>query len=467
MDEIDSAGRSLPLYAMAPALALALLLLIVLLTRIRSAAARYVVFAVWLRLVMAALHEFTFDRSPLGLSWNALASVGVVGMSALVLRRRSLLDITLIPIYPIVLVIIASGMFNHQPALMLTSLTKFLYLAALSLAIWDALEDIGAERLLSHLIFPFLVPLVLQALSIALGVSAGESERMTSYIGGYNHEAVFSVCLLAALLTLCLMPKISIRLKAALVGYCVIAILLANYRTAILAAAPLVALSLMSDAARRFVPSQRPLIVLLGALAVVGSLIVAASLGQDRFSDVSVAISEGTDLIRPVGEFSPDDKRVMSGRPFIWSGYLYGWWNGSSMQKLIGFGPETWTLVFVTYAHNTVVSTIFEMGILGTAALLFLWVWMLWLACLAPTDVRPRLIAAHVSFFILNMATMPMWQIEGMIYYGILCGFSGYYASQRLRSRLNDKARPPHWIDDAERPERVSGFQARVRGANR
>lgn len=453
MDQIDSAGRSLPFYAVMPTMALAVLLLGVLLTRTNSAAARYVIFAVWLRLVMSALHEFTFDKSPIGLSWNALASIGIVGLSAFVLRRRSLFDITLIPIYPIVLVMVASGVYNHQLGPMLTSVTKFLYLAALTLAIWDALEDIGPERLLRYLFFPFLVPLTLQLLSVVLGASAGEDERSTSYIGGYNHEAVFSVCLLAAVLTLSLAPKMSMRIKALLVGYGLLAIILANYRTAILAAAPLVAFSLMSDAARRFIPAQRPLIVLLGGMSIIGALIVGASLGQDRFADFGVAMREGTDLIRPVGEFSADDERIMSGRPYIWSGYLYAWWEGSPLRKLIGFGPETWTTVFQTYAHNTVVSAIYEVGILGTAALLLLWIWMLGLACLAPSEVRARLLAAHLAFFILNMATMPMWQIEGMIYYGILCGFSGFYAAQRRHRTRDDSSRKTKWPGDTERSD--------------
>jgi hypothetical protein len=46
------------------------------------------------------------------------------------------------------------------------------------------------------------------------------------------------------------------------------------------------------------------------------------------------------------------------------------------------------------------------------------------------------LIAAHLSFFFLNMATMPLWQIEGLILYGLLWGFTMDRVAQAKRHRL-------------------------------
>lgn len=34
----------------------------------------------------------------------------------------------------------------------------------------------------------------------------------------------------------------------------------------------------------------------------------------------------------------------------------------------------------------------------------------------------------HIGFIMLNMATMPFWQVEGLILYGLLCGYT-YSAS--------------------------------------
>jgi hypothetical protein len=48
------------------------------------------------------------------------------------------------------------------------------------------------------------------------------------------------------------------------------------------------------------------------------------------------------------------------------------------------------------------------------------------MAARAAANQRAILLAAHVSFLLLNMATMPMWQIEGLILYALLWGFTLY-----------------------------------------
>jgi len=45
------------------------------------------------------------------------------------------------------------------------------------------------------------------------------------------------------------------------------------------------------------------------------------------------------------------------------------------------------------------------------------------------------LVAAHLSFIVMNMATMPHWLIEGNVLYGILCGYTLY--ERRLQDALN------------------------------
>jgi hypothetical protein len=71
--------------------------------------------------------------------------------------------------------------------------------------------------------------------------------------------------------------------------------------------------------------------------------------------------------------------------------------------------------------------------VLGVAALLWLWFSMFRLALKTDPGERTILISAHASFFLLNMATMPHWQIEGNIFYGLLCGYT--IAKERLYFR--------------------------------
>lgn len=434
MDQLIATGRFLPPYALGPAVLCFAVVLGLVLARTPSRAFRFVFFAIWLRILLGAVHWISFRPSPLGLSWNALASVGVAILGLLIVRWRRLRDPALLPFYPVLGVMIASGFLNGQAAPMTTALTKFAYLIVLTLATIDAIEDLGPGKFFGRLLWAFTLPVGLQVLSVLLGaVKPGETNGADSYIGGFYHEGAFSVVLAAGVLAACFAP-IRLRLRFLLIAIGLVGILLANYRTAILAVLPLVGAIAMIGVPQRFVPAQRGLILGFMALIAAAAFSGAVIAGQERFADLSTAASQGTDLIKPPRDFTPEDGRVLSGRAYIWSGYIYGWSAGSTVQKAIGFGPESWEEVFPKYAHNTLVSTLYETGIVGIAALLFLWGWMLMLALLARGWPRIELAAAHLAFFIVNMATMPMWLIEGMIFYGLLCGYSVYCFKRRVRT---------------------------------
>lgn len=433
MEEFAAVGKSLPLYASLPSLAAFALVLVVVLRKTPSRAGRFVFFAIWLRLALSAYHEVTFDPSPAGLSWNALGSVAIASLGLFVIRWRRLGDIALLPFYPVLFIMIGSGFVNGEAGPMMTALTKFAYLIVLTLATVDALEDLGASRLFGRLLWAFAFPVWLQFLSIVLGVvKPGEVDGADSYIGGFNHEGGFSVALAGGLLVACF-TGLRLRFRIGLIVLGIVGILLANYRTAVLAILPLVGVAILIGVTRRFVPSQRGLVAGVMALAVAGALGIGVIAGQERFADLGTAFTAGGDLIKPPGDYSTEDKEVLSGRPRIWSWYIYGWAEGSETQKVIGFGPESWVDVFPLYAHNTLVSTLYETGVVGVAALLLLWGWFLTLALRARGWPRLELAAAHLSFFVFNMATMPMWLIEGMIFYGLACGLSVFCFQHRTR----------------------------------
>lgn len=428
MDELGDVGASLPLYVLFPTLLLTAALLIRLLWRTPSAAARFACFAIWMRCALSAWHDFSFSASPIGMSYNALASIAISVAGLFVLRWRKLSDVALLPFYPLLACFIVSGVHSNQISSMNVALSKFTYLIVLILAVKDALDDIGPERLFKLLLWTFALPLILQLQSLALGVAkAGEADGSASYIGGYYHESAFSVALSAAILCICMLKRVSTRAKIALVVYGFVAIVLANYRTAVLSIMPLVGITLVAEITRRFVPRQRPIV--LGAMMIVMAAVVmvGAFRESERFADLTTVAKEGTNIIQRPEVMSPADRNVLSGRTFIWSNYYYGWYDAKPTTQLIGFGPAAWLKVFTHYAHNTIISFLYELGVLGVAALLLLWGWMLGLAVRATSGPRAQLVAGHLSFFILNMATMPMWMIEGMIFYGVLCGYTVYW----------------------------------------
>lgn len=428
MEDLAGIGRSLPIYALLPALAASFALMLFGFRRLGSGAGLFVGWAMYVRFVCGALHDFTFQRSPLGLSYNALTSVTIFAIGLLVVRRRTLFDAAVLPFLPLLLIIVISGLMNGETGGMSAALTKYAYLIILILATVDAFQDLGPDRLFARLLIPFALPFTMQLLSVVLNIAKpGETDGADSYIGGYNHEAAFSIVLLSAILIVCLMRNLRLPIRFGLIIYGFAAIVLANYRTAILSVLPLVGVTILASVPRRFVAAQRALVAGVMVIAAIAVFAGGAMHESDRFSDLGTAAQEGGDLIKRPETFSPTDRRVMSGRSYIWSMYYYGWADARMPQKLIGFGQESWGDYFHLYAHNTLVSSLFETGVFGVVATLFMWLSMMLIALLARAGPRLELIAAHLSFLILNMATMPMWQIEGMIFYGILCGYTVYW----------------------------------------
>jgi hypothetical protein len=424
-NDINSFAPALPALVLWPA-ALAFFCLMAFVTwRLPSVAGRFIVAAFAIRLAASAFHSITFQSSPLGLTWNALISVALVGLGLLVIRASRLKLAAMLPVYLLVMLILASGLINREFAGMADMLVKYILLVVLMLATHDALKEAGAERFFKALLWVFALPLSLQCLSVILGVAKTDGpDGAISFIGGYNHEAAFSLVLVSALAVTCLTPRMNGLLKATLVAAFSAGIVLANYRTSILGALPLLAVVIATGGTRRFTPRQRPLIagVMIGVVAVAGMF--AATFGEERFSDLAVAAQQGTQIIQPPGDFSVEERRLLSGRPYIWSEYLYAFAEGSQLQHLLGFGPNSWADRFRLYAHNTLISTLWELGTLGVAALVLLWTWMLVLAILIRDGPRLRIVAAQLGFILLSFATMPMWMVEGLMLYAVICGYT-------------------------------------------
>lgn len=438
-------GAAMPLAVSAAISFLYLILLTVAVPYRGSRALQFVVFAIITRLYVSIFYKFTFGASPAGISWNALITIAVAGLGLLVIRKRPVLNVGLLPVYCLAVIIIISGIANADPMSMIGVLAKYVYFIALALAIVDALEDVGADVVMKVVLAPLSIQLVLQLASIALGAAkASEADGSASYIGGIAHESAFSIGVAAALVAVCFIRSIKAPIKITIFLWCAAAILLANYRTTILAIAPLLAVTVITGTTRRFVEHQRPLIMgfMLISVALVGTL--AMSFDAERYQDLFNAFSSQTEIIRPLQDFTVEDRRLMSGRSYIWSQYIEAYNAGTPLQKLIGFGAESWDGRFRVYAHNTLVSTLYELGIFGVIAMLYLWLTMFILALRAPAEDRARLIAAHVSFAILAQATMPMWMLEGLILYALICGYTLYASGQRsLQASATEPSRMP------------------------
>jgi hypothetical protein len=298
---------------------------------------------------------------------------------------------------------------------------------------------------MSSLLWAFAPVLLFQAFSVLFGISKATEAAIgsESYIGGYNHEAVFSVILATCMTVACFTERLNRYTKAGIILACIAGIVLANYRTTLVAIAPLIAMYFGSTWLQRFAVRDRPFII--SALIVFAAIAfgLVSILFAERFQDVSVATSGHVNFFKPPEQYSVEESRLLSGRPRIWSMYVFGWLRGDFLHHLVGFGPESWSKVFPLYAHNTLINHLYEYGVLGVIALLFLWLSMLTAALRVRHPHRGTLLGAHFSFLLLNMSTMPMWMIEGNILYGIICGYTLYLLSLQSKAAQRVPQTPP------------------------
>lgn len=421
---LEEASRSLPPVVLHGATAVLLLLLVRAAMKTPHASGRLLLSVVWLRYVMQAHHEFTYVTIG-GVSINAMASLGVCVVGGVILAPR-LRELARFPIVLSLLAIIAlSGAVNGAYVPAFETLLKWGYFAVVLLAVFDCIQKDGDHRILGLLLWAFAPPLVYQALSIGLGVSkATESDGSISYIGGYNHEAAFSIVLVTCFAVAALAPRVNWLVRLGLLAACIAGIYAANYRTSLIALAPLVVGFFVFGMARLVRPGRRLAVSLIGFLAVLGGAVTANAIVSDRMSDL-VAVSDSEDLVRSPEEFTQAERKLLSGRLYIWNLYVDQYSAGSDRQLLVGFGPDSWIERFGVYAHNTLVSYLFEFGLAGAILITLVWLGMLGRALsISDWALRGQMVCAHVGFILLNMATMPFWQMEGLILYGIICGYT-------------------------------------------
>lgn len=257
-------------------------------------------------------------------------------------------------------------------------------------------------------------------------VKVSEGDGSASFIGGYNHEASFSLLIMATLLAVALNQRLSIKLQLLFAAVCITGVLLANYRTAIGAMAPMIVALLFINGIRKVVRKQQIYAIGVVTFCILCIVPITLSLFAERFESLSFLIENPRLPFKDPGAFTYEERKVMSGRVYIWAEYLEVWSDAPILQKIVGYGADAWETSFALYAHNTLVSTLFEYGLAGFVAMAILWIWMIAISYRSSPPLSWVLVASHLSFILLNMATMPFWMIEGLVFYGLLCGTSFY-----------------------------------------
>ncbi|HVF84263.1 MAG TPA: O-antigen ligase family protein [Sphingomicrobium sp.] len=427
--------------ALLPASGLLLLLLFLGLRIARSASARFVVFACWLRFMLSTFHVYTFDEVVGTMSLTALGSASLFLLGLLLLPKAMLFGRGVMAVYLVIAAIFLSALANGALLAAFEPVTKFGLFLMIALHSYRALK-VGDERQFGlALLLSFSPLIVFQLLSLAFDVpKMTEGTGGESYIGGYYHEAAFSIGVMALLVMVAIERSLPAALKLLILPLGLASILLANYRTAILATAPLMIYYLLVGITRPIDPRLRGSVAALAGIGIIVAVAVSV-MTLERFSDLRTIAQGETSIIKPPNEFTEADANVLSGRGQIWSEYVYKWLDGSELRQLVGYGPESWEEYFPVYAHNSFISYLFEYGLVGLAALIFLFAAGVAMSLKARSN-RWKLLAAHLSFLVVNLATMPFWLIEGNIVYGLIWGYTLFYCAERRPASAQAGLRP-------------------------
>jgi O-antigen ligase len=384
----------------------------------------FVIGALWLRYTLSAFHEDTYDPIIAGFSINALGSIFVVALGLLIIPKISFLLRHYFVFYCFFAIIVLSGLINAEYKGLINVLVKWGYFFVLSAALFVALRMLPTKQVFKGLLVPFFLPVSLQILSIVLGeVKATENDGSASYVGGYNHEAAFSMIIVGSILVLSWLERNTIKLHSFIFFGMVFLLILVNYRTSMLAVLPLIFIFVITILTERFESKYRPIILGLAAFPIVMVGLFISSTLAERFSDISLVLNSLDSLIKPPSYFTDAEQDLFSARVYLWSQYLTAFVQSDLLHKMFGFGPESWSEVFPKHAHNTFVSYIYEYGYIGTTTFLIVNIYLLKQALNNQSKILGRkLFFSILGLMIMSLSTMPLWNIEGLICYALIAG---------------------------------------------
>lgn len=387
-------------------------------------------FTFWLvliRLVLAAFHEHTFKLiGPVSIiSVYSIVMVATCFIYLLINKQSIIFSKDHLFIKCILLVMCLSALLNNQILTAIPSIIKWIFLLQFTLLLLLCMRNNGADKVLKALLIAYSYPCSLLIFSIVLGeVKASEADGSKSFIGGYFHEAVFSMIIFTAAALYLSAKLIDGKQKdlyfLPMLSFFIVMLLLINYRTTLVAFMFTVMFVLYARFNRQ-IYCQRIVYVLSAA----GFLFIASMLDfstiRERFIEIPEVIMNASALIDYPEYYTRDEQRLFSGRVYMWSLYIAEALDGSSLQFFIGQGMDSWNKVFLKYAHNTFVSFFYELGIVGVILLIGFFSGIAKKILLINNhSAKYFLFGFFISFVIINLGTMPMWQMEGIMFASIL-----------------------------------------------
>ncbi|MGX9416059.1 O-antigen ligase family protein [Vibrio sp. WJH972] len=392
----------------------------------------FLIYALGGRYALSFVHEFSFSPALAGQSLNSLFSISVV-LLGLMFFIRFYVNLKYInSVGVLILVAFTSSFINSTLGEFLQEFTKWGYFFSLTLSIYLLMKKHSGEVILKVIAPIFIGVVISQLLSIVLNTPKMTEQILSdsnsaSYIGGYGHESAFSFILLTVGVLILQASKYWNKSSTAFFCLTVLFILIvfANYRTSLMAYLVLFIMYIIYFIGRKQVPVK---IISYSIAILVGFLVTTLFLNEitSRFSDIGDLFTKlDFKLILDPSTFTVEEKRLLSSRLYIWNLYYFEYKSFPLINLIFGSGPGSWKQYFDLYAHNSFVAYLFDMGIVGVLCLIVFYL-QIYFTLFFRKLCNAHMQGAFFSFIVLNLATMPLWNIEGLILLAFIVGISMY-----------------------------------------
>lgn len=273
---------------------------------------------------------------------------------------------------------------------------------------------------------------------IMFGLTSGPkvSHGLTNYIGSYYHEAGFSSMVL--LLTSATIGLYVFAQKKATKSFLLVflsmelaSLLLAGYRTAVLAGVVLVVAFLFFQSLRK--ASLFIAFSLIGLIGLIGILWVGISGHLALFEDIGKLVSNPGAYFDFSG--GGGDKEILTGRVYLINTIMHYYLNADISQQIGGMGAGVAQQRIGAYAHNEFISALAEFGLIGLLVFVFFHLQMLRNCLIARKEnlvLGNLTISVVLSVVVLSLATMPYHDMRALLFLAVMYSFADYMSKLHL-----------------------------------
>jgi len=422
--------------------------------------------ALWGRLL---LNYFPIAFKPVaaGISPIALYSAGVLACGLLILTSRYLHVFFLkhlIPFYLLLFSIIISSLLNNMLVPLIFEISRWGFFLVIALLTYVCIKDLGKRNVVNVYLIIFVVPLLLQLVSVPLDLRSLDNEGMLVYLGGFQGGSAFWQ-MLFALICLCALAcgrRDHLLFSVALL--CVVGLYLTGKRIAVMGTLPIFLMFAYTMGFRYMDISLKMLITFISVIVLSLVIINIEYLLPQRYMAVLDLASHVTSVIEDPRLLTEEERSAGTGRVGIWTILLFEWQQGTWVNKIFGFGPEAYG---GNQPHNAYIAMLYQYGLVGLFLFLLVLVWQVVSALRSKDAVRGlRALGCIGGYATIALAGNATWALGALMALAFISAVNWAALEEREAEPVARPLAPPRRTLGARWATNTPGRVGRREGAD-